>query len=84
MKLMPHLLRSREATGQFPACIQVTFDLLFGTTGNSNPKLKSMAVEFIHSILQFCPEVKLNAIGPVLLSALTKVVNQQTDFDGKS
>ena len=58
LKLMPQLLRSREATGQFPACIQVTFDLLFGTTGNSNAKLKSMAIEFIHAIVAFCPDAK--------------------------
>jgi len=76
LKLMPYLLRSREAAIQFPASIQVTFDLLFGTTGNSNAKLKSMAIEFVHSIVQVCPASRLTAIGPVLLSALTKMVNQ--------
>ena len=40
LKLMPVLLNSREAACQFPSCIQITFDLLFGTTGNTNAKLK--------------------------------------------
>ena len=75
LKLMPRLLKSREAAMQFPACIQVTFDLLFGTTGNSNAKLKTMAVQFIHHIIEHCPENRLSAIGAVLLSALSRLVN---------
>ena len=75
LKLMPRLLKSREAAMQFPACIQVTFDLLFGTTGNSNAKLKTMAVQFIHHIIEHCPENRLSAIGAVLLSALTRLVS---------
>ena len=75
LKLMPRLLKSREAALQFPACIQVTFDLLFGTTGNSNAKLKTMAVQFIHHIIEHCPENRLSAIGAVLLSALSRLVN---------
>jgi proteasome component ECM29 len=39
LKLMPYLLKSREAANVFPACIQVIFDVLFGTGGNSNPKV---------------------------------------------
>ena len=73
LKLMPRLLRSREAALQFPACIQVTFDLLFGTTGNSNTKLRTMAVQFVHHIIEHCPENRLAAIGAVLLSALTRL-----------
>ena len=75
LKLMPRLLNSREAAMQFPACIQVTFDLLFGTTGNSNAKLKTMAVQFIHHIIEHCPENRLSAIGAVLLSALSRLVS---------
>ena len=40
LKLMPYLVRSKEAALSFPASIQVIFDLLFGTGGNSNAKLK--------------------------------------------
>lgn len=76
LKLMPFLLKSREAAIQFPACIQVTFDLLFGTTGNSNAKLKMSAVSFIHHIIYHCPSQRLSAMGAVLLSALTRLVNE--------
>ena len=74
LKLMPVLLNSREAAVQFPSCIQVTFDLLFGTSGNSNAKLKMMAVQFVHQIIFHCPEQRLSPIGAVILSALTRSV----------
>jgi proteasome component ECM29 len=79
LKLMPYLLKSREAAVQFPACIQVIFDLLFGTTGNTNAKLKLMAVSFIHHVIQHCPGQRLGAIGAVLLSALTRLVAEEGD-----
>jgi len=79
LKLMPVLLKSREAAMQFPSCIQVTFDLLFGTSGNSNAKLKMMAVNFVHQIIFHCPEHRLSPIGAVILSALTRLVNEEKD-----
>ena len=79
LKLMPVLLKSREAAMQFPSCIQVTFDLLFGTSGNSNAKLKMMAVQFVHQIIHNCPEHRLSPIGAVILSALTRLVNEEKD-----
>lgn len=79
LKLMPVLLKSREAAMQFPSCIQVTFDLLFGTSGNSNTKLKMMAVNFVHQIIFHCPEHRLSPIGAVILSALTRLVNEEKD-----
>ena len=79
LKLMPVLLNSREAATQFPSCIQVTFDLLFGTSGNSNAKLKMMAVQFVHQIIYHCPEQRLSPIGAVILSALTRLVNEEKE-----
>ena len=79
LKLMPVLLNSREAAMQFPSCIQVTFDLLFGTSGNSNAKLKMMAVQFVHQIIYHCPEQRLSPIGGVILSALTRLVNEEKE-----
>ena len=76
---MPVLLKSREAAVQFPSCIQVTFDLLFGTSGNSNAKLKMMAVQFVHQIIFHCPEQRLSPIGAVILSALTRLVNEEKE-----
>ena len=83
LKLMPYLLKSRQAAIQFPQSIQVTFDLLFGTSGNSNAKLRTMAIQFVHHMVQHCPEERLQAIGPVLLSALTRVVNTPLDADSE-
>ena len=47
---------------QFPACVQVTFDLLFGTAGNSNAKLRTMAIGFIHHLIDQCPENQVDNI----------------------
>jgi len=79
LKLMPVLIKSREAAMQFPSCIQVTFDLLFGTTGNSNAKLKMMAVQFVHEIIHHCPENRLSPIGAVIMSALNRLVKEEKD-----
>jgi len=79
LKLMPVLIKSREASMQFPSCIQVTFDLLFGTSGNSNAKLKMMAVQFVHQIIHHCPENRLSPIGAVIMSALTRLVTEEKD-----
>ena len=79
LKLMPVLMNSREAAMQFPSSIQVTFDLLFGTSGNSNAKLKMMAVQFVHQIIFHCPEQRLSPIGAVILSALTRLVNEEKE-----
>ena len=52
LKLLPYLVRSKEASLCFPGSIQVIFDLLFGTGGNTNAKLKTLAVQFIHSVVE--------------------------------
>lgn len=79
LRLMPYLLKSREAATQFPACIQVTFDLLFGTTGNTNAKLKMMSITFIHHIIQNNTEARLLAIGPLLLNAMNRIISEEKD-----
>ena len=76
LKLMPYLVRSKEAALAFPASIQVIFDLLFGTGGNTNAKLKTMAVQFIHAVVEHCPEQRITSCGGVLLSALNKLVSR--------
>ena len=77
LKLMPYLVRSKEASLCFPASIQVIFDLLFGTGGNTNAKLKTLAVQFIHSVVENCPENRITSCGGVLLSALNKLVSNK-------
>ena len=75
LKLMPYLVRSKEAALAFPASIQVIFDLLFGTGGNTNAKLKTLAVQFIHAVVEHCPKQRITSCGGVLLSALNKLVS---------
>lgn len=82
LKLMPYLVRSREASLCFPASIQVIFDLLFGTGGNTNAKLKTLAVQFIHSVVENCPENRITSCGGVLLSALNKLVSNKVANSG--
>ena len=56
--------------------MQVVFDLLFGTGGNSNAKLKTMAIGFIHHLIDQCPEAQIGVIGPVLMSALRNLIEK--------
>ncbi|EDL02222.1 expressed sequence AI314180, isoform CRA_c [Mus musculus] len=48
LKIVPHLLRSRQAAETFPANIQVVYDGLFGT--NTNSKLRTLSLQFVHHI----------------------------------
>ena len=56
------LVFTKLAAMQFLSCIQVTFNLLFGTIGNSNTMLKMMAVQFVHQIIYHCPKQRLSSI----------------------
>ena len=76
---MPVSLKSREAAMQFPSGIKVTSDLLFGTYGNPNAELKMMAVNCVHQMIFHYPEHRLSPIGAVILSALTRLVNEKKD-----
>ena len=44
-----------------------------------NLKLKMMAVQFVHQIIYHCPEQRLSPIGAVILSALTRLVNEEKE-----
>ncbi|XP_023933323.1 proteasome-associated protein ECM29 homolog [Lingula anatina] len=74
MKVFPLLLKSREAADQFPACIQVIFACLFGST--TNQKLKVMAVQFVHHVCLNCSDAKFNPIGSVIMSGMVKVIDE--------
>ncbi|KAJ7417539.1 proteasome-associated protein ECM29 isoform X2 [Willisornis vidua] len=74
LKIVPHLLRSRQAAEMFPANIQVVYDGLFGA--NTNAKLRSLSLQFVHHICVICPESKIKPLGPVLLNGLTKLINE--------
>ncbi|XP_063151047.1 proteasome adapter and scaffold protein ECM29 [Candoia aspera] len=74
LKIVPHLLRSRQAAETFPANIQVVYDGLFG--GNTNAKLRTLSLQFVHHICVICPDSKIKPIGPMLLNGLTKLINE--------
>jgi len=76
LKIFPYFLKSRESCNCFPASVQVPFDCWFGT--NTNSKLKSMAVQFVHHMTQFCTEAKFAPIAAILMSGLTKLINEAT------
>ncbi|XP_063962407.1 proteasome adapter and scaffold protein ECM29-like isoform X1 [Lytechinus pictus] len=77
LKLFPYLLRSRLAADQFPACVQVIFDCLYGA--NSNNKLKSMAVQFVHHLCAACSDARMQPMGPILLSGMVKLIAEAKD-----
>uniref|UniRef100_A0A8C4UG18 Ecm29 proteasome adaptor and scaffold n=1 Tax=Falco tinnunculus TaxID=100819 RepID=A0A8C4UG18_FALTI len=74
LKIVPHLLRSRQAAETFPANIQVVYDGLFGA--NTNAKLRNLSLQFVHHICIICPESKIKPLGPMLLNGLTKLINE--------
>ncbi|XP_029470526.1 proteasome adapter and scaffold protein ECM29 isoform X2 [Rhinatrema bivittatum] len=74
LKIVPHLLRSRQAAELFPSNIQVVYDGLFG--GNTNAKLRMLALQFVHHICTVCPDSKIKPLGPMLLNGLTKLINE--------
>nr|XP_034996453.1 proteasome adapter and scaffold protein ECM29 isoform X2 [Zootoca vivipara] len=74
LKIVPHLLRSRQAAETFPANIQVVYDGLFGA--NTNAKLRTLSLQFVHHICVICPDGKIKPLGPMLLNGLTKLINE--------
>ncbi|XP_039184910.1 proteasome adapter and scaffold protein ECM29 isoform X2 [Crotalus tigris] len=74
LKIVPHLLRSRQAAETFPANIQVVYDGLFGA--NANAKLRTLSLQFVHHICVICPDSKIKPLGPMLLNGLTKLINE--------
>uniref|UniRef100_A0A4W3HWX3 Ecm29 proteasome adaptor and scaffold n=1 Tax=Callorhinchus milii TaxID=7868 RepID=A0A4W3HWX3_CALMI len=74
LKILPHLLRSKQAAEIFPASIQVVYDGLFGA--NTNAKLRTLTLQFVHHICLVCPDNKIKPLGPMLLNGLTKLINE--------
>lgn len=80
LKIFPLLLRAREATNMFPACLQIVFDCLFGA--NPNAKLRVMSVEFVHHICLNCEESKFAMFDVILLNGMLKII-QEAKEDSK-
>ncbi|XP_038067101.1 proteasome adapter and scaffold protein ECM29-like [Patiria miniata] len=77
LKIFPYILKSREAADRFPACIQVIFDCLYGN--NTNAKLKTFAVQFVHHLCATCSTARIQPMGPILLSGMGKLITETKD-----
>ncbi|XP_061192483.1 proteasome adapter and scaffold protein ECM29-like [Saccostrea echinata] len=77
LKIFPFFLKSREAAGMFPSCVQVIFDCLYGQ--NTNAKLKNLAVQFVHHVCFNCADAKFQPISSVLLSGMMKLITETKD-----
>ncbi|CAG5117500.1 unnamed protein product, partial [Candidula unifasciata] len=74
LKIFPILLKAREASNMFPACLQLVFDCLFGPSPNA--KLRIMAVEFVHHICLNCDDAKFAMLDAVLLNGMLKLIQE--------
>jgi proteasome component ECM29 len=79
-KILPFLLKSTLAANSFPASVQLVFESLFGT--HTTPKLRSLALQFVHHICRRAAQQKVAVMAPVLLTGLYKIV-EQPDEDSK-
>ncbi|CAH1774881.1 unnamed protein product [Owenia fusiformis] len=77
LKIFPYFLRSSESANHFPACIQVLFDALFGT--DTNAKLKSLGVQYVHHICLHASDAKFNPIAGVLMNGMIKLVKNSSE-----
>ncbi|KAG1680273.1 Proteasome adapter and scaffold protein ECM29 [Nymphon striatum] len=74
MKIFPQLLKSKENGIQFPACVQVIFESLFGE--KSNTKLKLYAVQYVHHVCDYCLAEQFIPISGVLLSGIIQLIDK--------
>ncbi|CAB3362538.1 Hypothetical predicted protein [Cloeon dipterum] len=77
LKLLPLLCRARGAALQFPACIQVVFDCLYGH--NTNLRLKLTALHYTTIIIHAAPATRLSPVAGVLLSGMLKLIAEEQD-----
>ncbi|XP_012265500.2 proteasome adapter and scaffold protein ECM29 [Athalia rosae] len=72
LKLLHYLCRVTRAGFIIPPCIQVVFDSLYGS--NTNPKLKSLALQFTSNIVQQCNLAQLMRVAGVILNGMRKLI----------
>lgn len=75
LKIMPYLLKSKEATNYAPLALKVFFECLWGQS--SNPKLKQQGVMFLHHVAFNAEKEKLSPVGSVLFTGVMKVVEEE-------
>ncbi|KAK7017866.1 hypothetical protein SK128_016544, partial [Halocaridina rubra] len=75
LKLMPYLLKSKEACNYAPLALKVFFECLWGQS--SNAKLKQQGVSFLHHIAFNADKDKLSPVGSVLFGGVVKVIEEE-------
>ncbi|KAK3880878.1 hypothetical protein Pcinc_014654 [Petrolisthes cinctipes] len=75
LKLMPYLLKSKEACNYAPLALKVFFECLWGQ--NSNVKLKQQGVTFLHHLAFNADKDKLAPVGSVLFGGVVKVIEEE-------
>ncbi|XP_033222326.1 proteasome adapter and scaffold protein ECM29 [Belonocnema kinseyi] len=75
LKLLYYLCRVTKAGFIIPPCIQVVFDSLYGS--NTNPKLKSLALQFTSNIVQQCNSASLVRVAAVILNGILKLISEE-------
>ena len=75
LKLMPFLLKSKEATNYAPLALKVFYECVWGT--NSNSKLKQQGVMFLHHISFTASKETLSPVGEMLFNGVVKVINEE-------
>ena len=76
-KILAFLLKSAKAANTFPSMIQVIFDALYGE--GTNPKLRSLGMNFVTWVAKMCESAIIKPIAPVLVSGLLKLIEQKDD-----
>lgn len=74
LKLLYYLCRVTKAGFIIPPCIQVVFDSLYGS--NTNPKLKTLALQFTSNIVQHCNSASLLRVAGVILNGIMKLISE--------
>ena len=79
LKLMPYLLKSKEAANYTPLAVKVFFECLWGQ--NSNSKLRQQGVSFLHHTTFNAEKKNLSHVGTVLFDGVVKVIEEEKQDD---
>ncbi|XP_023218643.1 proteasome-associated protein ECM29 homolog [Centruroides sculpturatus] len=77
LKVFPYLLKSKEASMTIPSSVQVIFESIYGE--NTNLKLKTMALQFVHFMCSNCDKERLNLVATVIMSGMLKLVTESDE-----
>ncbi|XP_064476674.1 proteasome adapter and scaffold protein ECM29-like [Ornithodoros turicata] len=82
LKFFPYFLKSRQAATQFPGAMLVTFGTIYGQT-DTNPKLKSMGLQFVHMMCHHNTQEQMKAVAKVLIQGMVRITQDEEEPDAK-